>query len=346
MENNYSVRFPGVALSIILLLGATCVQAQLPQGVMPDLARPDLFTFYEDNNVNMPAGADRVSKSVIYVQGVDPGLPNPYDGAGTAFIIRTFRDDDFMCVCMSGHQAKLLNGRVAPGVPSLIDTRTIISMDYKGRNYVNPSDGETYIALHEWASSYLTRAIVAAYYFDPSQPQLGDYALLLVNRRDLPSGNFVALGYDFGVINASNYQNYFSISHPLGYPQRLSKNLAYYNDANNMVEFDVQKPYAMSSGSSGAPLVNATTTSVQGIESYIKNWVTYTGASIAGPTLLYRYGLRMGFTRMSLLESAIKEHCWKNANKEQILSSGIYKQSVEVPNPKLSLLWNTNLSIF
>ncbi|GAA4458536.1 T9SS type A sorting domain-containing protein [Rurimicrobium arvi] len=312
---------------------------------MPTVSRPDLFTFYEDNNVNMPAGADRVSKSVIYVQGVAPHLPNGYDGAGTAFIIRTFRDDDFVCVCMTGHQIQDLTG-LTPNVPSDIDFRTLITMNYKASDHVNPSDGETYVGLHEGSSSYLSEAQLVALFGDPPSAGTGnDAALLLINKRKLPSGSFVALGYDFGVINASTYQSYFSVSHPWGYPQRLSKNLAYYNDANNWIEFDVQKPYAMASGSSGSPLINATTTSVQGITAYSKRMATFNAPTVYGPTVPFSYALRLGITRISLLESAIKEHCWKNANKEQILSSGIYKQSVEVSNPKLDLLRNTNLSI-
>ncbi|GAA4458559.1 hypothetical protein GCM10023092_27040 [Rurimicrobium arvi] len=311
------------------------------------MARPDLFTFYEDNNANMPAGSDRVSKSVILLQGVNPAQSNSGDGQSTAFIIRTFRDDDLMCVCMAGHQVRTFNGnRIPPSVPFDLDIKNLISMDYKAKNYISPTDGATYVGPHEAASSYLSQAQVVAYFWDPPSSGTGnDAALLLINKRKLPSGNFVALGYDFGAINMFNYQNYFTIGHPCGYPQRLAKDLLYYDDGNNWIEFEVAKPYATAPGSSGAPLINTTTLAVQGIHSYISNPVTFYATSVAGWIAPYSYALVLGFTRMSLLESAIKEHCWKNANKEQILSSGIYKQSVEVSNPKLNLLRNTNLSI-
>ncbi|WP_344828248.1 T9SS type A sorting domain-containing protein [Rurimicrobium arvi] len=337
-----------IAFGIMLLLHGGTLWAQIPSRFMPRKSRPDLFTFYDDDNVNMPAGSNLVSKSVIYMHGPNPNLPNPGGGgSSTAFIIRTFRDDDFVCVCMTGHQVKSFNGDQTPTVPTDIDVKNLITMDYQGRDFLSTMENGYIVSFYTGAASYLSHMRLVAYFNDilPGGTY-DDAALVLIDKRRLPNANFTALGYNFSTAVPPATQSYFSISHPWGYPQRLSKNLLYYDHENNWIDFKTQLPYAAGQGSSGAPLVHSGTLSVEGIQTAAVDGVSVQEVSMNWETVMHLYSTHLRFNRISLLESAIKEHCWKNANKEQILSSGIYKQSVEVSNPKLNLLRNTNLSIF
>ncbi|GAA4458556.1 hypothetical protein GCM10023092_27030 [Rurimicrobium arvi] len=296
----------------------------------------------------MPAGSDLVSKSVIYMRGINPDLPNrdPASAGTTAFLIRTFRDDNFVCLCMTGHQAKSFNGEQTPAVPKDIEVKNFITMNYKAKDVVSSIDGEHCVGPHEGVSSYLSEMRLVAYFNDPlPEGTDDDAALFLIDKRKLPLANFGALGYEFSKATPSATQKYFSIGHPWGYPQRLSNNLLYDVDVYNWIDFNTQKPYVSGHGASGAPLVHSGTLSAEGIMAAVCNGVTIDEMSIEFRTLNYMYSTEMRFTRMSLLESAIKEHCWKNANKAQILSSGIYKQSVEVSNANTALLRNTNQSI-
>ncbi|GAA4458575.1 hypothetical protein GCM10023092_27080 [Rurimicrobium arvi] len=331
----------------MLLLSNSGLWAQLPSPNMPLKSRPDLFTFYEDNNPAMPSGANSASKSLIYLQGGDPNIPGN-DGAGsTAFIIRTFRDDDSVCVCMTGHQISDFTGGQSPTVPGEVTLNNYISMNFKGTDLVDLDDGVHYVGANEGASSYLHTLRVVAYYQDPLSAGTGiDAALVLIRKRQLPSANYTALGYDFSAINALNYQNYFTMGHPWCYPQRLVTNLVFDNDANNYVWLRTQLPFASGPGASGSPLINSVTTAAQGILASSRlNSAINPERTVSGRTLEYKYATNIRFTRMSLLESAIKEHCWKNANKEQILSSGSYKQTVQEANPGASFFQEYSLSV-
>ncbi|GAA4458543.1 T9SS type A sorting domain-containing protein [Rurimicrobium arvi] len=347
MKNHYSAYRLAVTFGTVLLLNSINIFAQLPSVLMPRKSRPDMFTFYEDNNVNMPAGSNLVSKSVVYLHGVSPSLPNSdIYGSSTFFLIRTFRDDDFVCACMTGHQVKTLNGGLVPTVPSDIDISNVIAMNYKSRDVYYPGDPSAYVGPHEAASAYLSDVHLVSYFYEPVSGGTGnDAALVLIDKRQLPSAAFATLGYDFSTINSQTTQSFFTISHPLSYPQRLSNNLLYDEDANNWVDFRFQKPFAEGPGSSGAPLVNSSTISAQGILAAGVNQTLFSEMDVGGRMEDYTYETMARFTRMSLLESAIKEHCWKNANKAEIQSLSIYKQSVEVSNANIALLRSRDAAI-
>ncbi|GAA4458552.1 hypothetical protein GCM10023092_27020 [Rurimicrobium arvi] len=330
----------------MLVLHGRSVFAQLPPYYMSPRSWPDLFTFYEDNNANMPAGSDLVSKSVIFIHGINPDLPNPDgDASSTAFVIRTFRDDDLVCVCMTGHQAKIFNGRQTPTVPSDIEIKNQISMNYKARDVVSATDGEHRVGPHEAVTSYLDEMQLVAYFGDPINLGTGnDAALFLVDKRKLPLASFGALGYGFRVVSPSATQKYFTIGHPWGYPQRLSDSLFYDDDDNNWMDFSTRKPYCVGRGSSGSPLIRSGSVMVDGILSTSVNGVEIDDVSIDGRLRGYLYSTDVRFTRMAILAPAIKQHCWKNVSEAQMTTSLVYTQSVEVSNPAASLR-NTNQSI-
>lgn len=63
---------------------------------------PGFFTYYDPANPNLPIGSDTTSNAILYY---DRAIQSGGLKHGTMFLINTFRDDDTVCVCMTGHQA-------------------------------------------------------------------------------------------------------------------------------------------------------------------------------------------------------------------------------------------------
>ncbi|GAA4458571.1 hypothetical protein GCM10023092_27070 [Rurimicrobium arvi] len=311
---------------------------------MPARSRPDLFTFYSSNNVNRPPGSDIAGKSVIHIAGVDPTLPMESFGS-TAFIIRSFRNDDRFCVCMTGHQAEIFNGGQSPTVPGYVSFNNNIHMDYLGEDdYAN---GTGYVRINNYSSAYLSHGELVEYFND--LPVGRDAALFLVDKSWFPSENFAALGYDFTPINEQSGGNHYVLGHGWDHPLRLSDYGVFQGGNQNSVDIFTSLPFAFGSSSSGSPLLTRTSGTtvnplVKGILSMGLTPTFVNEYAVDGIQRSYAYSSGGVFTRISLLESAIRKHCWNKQDSTAISGSGIYKQTVMVSNLKPQLSINQTVS--
>ncbi|GAA4458579.1 T9SS type A sorting domain-containing protein [Rurimicrobium arvi] len=230
-------------------------------------------------------------------------------------------------------------------IPSTIHFNTTIAMDYLGSN--NTVNGTDYVRINNFPTSFLSTGLLVGYYDDQIAGK--DAALVLIDRRRLPSVDFGALGYDFTQITAFTGWNYYNISHAWAYPQRLSDHGIYQNSSVNSVDVAFNLPMGIGGGSSGSPVLNIASandinSSVKGIAYSILNAVFYPEVTAGGNLTNNAYSTTVRFTRISALESAIRENCWKNSSRDEISRSGIYKQAVRVPNPKPALDINQTIS--
>jgi len=295
---------------------------------------PNYFTFYNPANVNVPQGSDTAGKAILtYTRITGQATVN----TGTIFLINTFRDDDTICACLSGHQMPTFypNDHVIPGPFS---GNTDIYMNYRGKDTILSIGGTLYT--HTWTTGYskgtITGGELVAFYYD-SLNNFGnpDIALVLLDKRQLPISSYATLGYDFSPSNWGG-SLYYSINHPHFYPQRLQDNFTFNSQAASMVTFTTSLPFAMGQGSSGGPLVRKPSAPadpwyVRGVVSQMDGttagmvWDRITGKELD-------YGTHISFTRIATIESEIKRHCWKNRDSNEILSSGIYRRSVLINN--------------
>ncbi|GAA4458564.1 hypothetical protein GCM10023092_27050 [Rurimicrobium arvi] len=310
---------------------------------MPVKARPNLFTFYTQGAATMPSGSDLTSKGIIYINGVSPRInPDRVNSGSTAFILRTFRDDNIICVCMTGHQVSDLVGGRTMTVPMAIPIGNNVSMNYRGED--NTIEDVDYVNVVSRSTAFLPYGVLAGLAFDESNGK--DAALLLINKRMLPLTDFAALGYDFSADNAQTGGSYYSLSHPWNYPMRLSDNGTYASGDNDCMDVSFSQPYGMGDGSSGGPVFRRPSSAsdlspVKGIVSLAREPISSYWEFTAGALqVAHLYSTRERISRMSLLEPAIKEHCWKNADKNALMQSGAYKQTVMVSNPKPELTVN------
>ncbi|WP_344828275.1 T9SS type A sorting domain-containing protein [Rurimicrobium arvi] len=321
------------------------VWAQRPDK-MPVRSRSELFTFYSNDIANRPQGADIASKGIINIAGVNPEFTNSTDlGGSTAFIIRSFRNDDRFCVCMTGHQVKTLSGGIIPPVPGYIYLNNNIRMDYLGED--SASHGTNYVRINNYSSSFLSHAELVEHYLDIPINQ--DAALLLIDKSWFPSENFAALGYDFSPVNEQAGGNHYVLSHPWDYPMRLSDYGIFQEGDEHSVDISANLPFACGAGSSGAPLLSrpsgATVNAlVKGILSSGVDPVSVREYAADGVPRFYSYSTEARYTRISLLESAIRKHCWNKQDSAEISRSGMYKQTVLVSNAKPALKQNQSLN--
>ncbi|GAA4458527.1 hypothetical protein GCM10023092_26960 [Rurimicrobium arvi] len=315
--------------------------AQDAPDMMPLNSRLDLFTFYTPGDTHMPSGSDLTSKALIYITGIDAELANSRNyGGSTAFIIRTFRNDNKICACMTGHQAEKFMGVAhITTVPDFMDINNKIYMDFTGQNEVR--NDVDYVKVNNYSSADLQSVELVEYFNDALSRK--DAALFLIDKKYLPSENFAALGYDFeNSVNPQSDEHFYSMGHPWNYPQRIAYDGTYSNGGDTWMDIALSKPFAVGGGGSGSPFLNQSSgsganTSVKGIFAQGIYSTEIREKSVNGGYYPYSYATLARMTRMSVLQNAIREHCWKGANKDQISSSAIYKQSVMVSNPKPAL---------
>lgn len=292
-------------------------------------SRPDLFTFFTPGNPGNPFNADMISKGVMQL---DAGL------SGTAFPIRTFRDDDKVCVCLTGHQVTAYNhdNRVVIRGKT-IDLNTDVYMNLLGKDSL--ANGVHYTSFTGFSKSFIKSATVLEHFdYDLAGK---DAALILVDKKDLPAEEFAMLGYSFENDYWDRPEYWYSIAHPHRYPQRIADSMTYMSDYNpDMVFFSTRKPYVLAEGGSGAPLMirlNNTATPVKGIFSRIGGIPPYLLTFYAH--IRDRYysekfyaSTRITCTKIGVLEQAIRNHCWKKADSAAIAASSSYRETVLTDN--------------
>jgi len=350
-----------------------CITAQLTQlsaqPLAPLLAKSDLFTYFNPSAANLPAGASNVSKGIIHLNSFENNLDGLPGASGTAFLIRTFRDDDKICMCMTGSQVLKAwtpdTYPLRPGGPPVvpfplpgdrIDLNTDIYMNYLGHDSI--SGGERYNAVSSFSKAFLGNVTLLQYYLGDSMDRK-DAALILVDKSQLPSANFAMLGYDF-VKDVELRDPYYTISHSHAFPQRISNQLEVTGTTavENQLEeisFEAYRPYSVAFQSEGAPLLTnqpaPQTSVVHAILAAVTAPNNYFNSPLIpnGPVRRFYYGSGFGevfkATNIGVLEAAIRKHCWKKADSTLISTRGDYKQLAIVDNSSKTAAYGRNAAI-
>lgn len=323
---------------------ASPAKAQPPFSLLQ--SQPDLFTYYNPAATDNPGGSGIVSKGVIELQKQGD---LPY--FSSAFLIRTFRADNKICMCMSGHQISNLFSNIShnPVIGSAVHFNSDIYMNFLGRDSV--ALGRNYNKITGFTKGYLSTATLVGYYDYNDENTIMDVALVLVDKAKLPAASLGMLGYDF---SDNNWQvPFYSIGHPQSYPQQISKNLTIDGNYSSYVSTATQLPYAMAPGSSGSPLLTqpqseTETSMVRGIFSGSPGTQTFDASLIIHPLFfgVYIYSTdRLWFSKIKLLETAIRKNCWYKTDSANISRTGTYMQSAIVDNSSSTNPYNTNASV-
>lgn len=294
---------------------------------------PDYFTYYNPVAPNVPAGSDTASKAIMFSVARTEITGN----TGTLFLINTFRDDDTICACLTGHQmdAFFPNANVTPGPFS---GNFDLYMNYRGKDSLAVINGVNYSLNRTigFSKGVATGGELVAYYYDPLQPSVSpDIALILLDKRQLPVSSYATLGYDFGNSNWETEQ-YYSINHPHIWPQRIQDNLTFAWRGASRVEYTTSLPFSTGNGSSGGPLIKKTTG--PGDEWYVRGLVSRGNGSSGGTVYDWltdahlNYFTHASFTKIATIATEIKRHCWKNRDTNDILNNGLHRRSVLVNN--------------
>lgn len=333
-KNGVNIKSLQYAVLVLVLILASRSGIAQPTNVL-DESRPDLFTFFNPLAANIPAGSATASKGVIFINSYNESLNRFTGTSGSAFLIWTNRDDNKICMCLTGHQIKELYPDSEPIVGGTIRFNSNITTDYLG--YDSLDGGVNYTAVKKgYATSFISTAQLVAYSFDPAAGGV-DMAMLLINPSDLTSSNPSLLGYDFRNVTSAN-EICYSLAYPLKYPQRILDSLRFVSSNDNVVEMSTRLPYGGAPGASGAPLITSFGSvsgfgTVKGILARGVNDVPFP-SRIRGRsnTITASYALNSRYTKMSLLEPAIRRHCWKKTDSAAISLNNLYKQTVTVDN--------------
>lgn len=293
----------------------------------------NFFTFFNPAAANIPPGSALASKGVIFLSSSGISTESTIDG--TAFLVNSNREDKKYCMVLAGHAIKSRYPGGTPIVNSAVHFNAYIYMDYLGRD--SSSQGFNYTAINNFSKTYLSTGVLVAYSFDDIDDGR-DYALVLVNPFQLPSASFVGLGVDFSDINWAA-DSYYSEGFPLNYPLRLSDSLNLIQNGANTVVMETRLPYALGPGSSGGPLLARTASAfsgpvAKGLMVRAQDMQPFAGSYRGNDALYYvfKYATKARFTKISLLESAIRSNCWKKSDSVNISVNELYKQAVSVAN--------------
>lgn len=298
---------------------------------VPLQSLPEIFTYFTPGKPTNPAGADIASKSIMLLDGSTPS-----EGNGSAFLIQTFRDDNKVCVCLSGHQVRSYLGESAPTLNKSININRDIYLNYLGEDSI--VNGEHYDRVTSFSKAFIGSATLLEYIYDRtlSTPNstYPDAALLLIDKNQLPLDSFAMLGYNFQNTNW-DATTYYVIGHPLGYPQRISD--ITYQDNKDLVLFtQSQEPYALAGGASGSPLLTRSSNVpgvVRGIYVRARTIWDIEGLNYkSGRPAYLTYSTAHSFTKITTLEQAIRNHCWKKNDSAYISTNGSYMQTTIVDN--------------
>lgn len=333
-----------VALLFFILVQINRATAQL---LYPAESRPDIFTFFTPGlSATNPANSDMISKGVAFLS-----TPNG-DGDGTSFIIRTFRDDNKVCMCLTGHQIVDYTQRIDRSGNRIALVNSDIRMNYLGADSLN--NGINYTSIRNFSKSYIRQATVLEV---PASPHnTVDAALILVDQNNLPADEYAMLGYSFEDAYWDRPEYWYSIGHSHGYPQRIVDNATYTDQFANSPAYLTllsPKPYAIAEGASGSPVMirlNTVATPVKAILSEGTYDRAYTGSFYSHFNWgwwprRFDFFTKFSATKISVLEQAIRKHCWKKNDSAAISTSQSYRQTILVDNRASSNPYQQNTSL-
>lgn len=264
---------------------------------------------------------------------------------------------------MSGNQLLgILYGADMEAFPTIgqIELNSDLYMNYLGRDTFVLTRNENKTT--SYSRNFLRDATLLKYF--PGLPiDNNDAALLLIDKDQIPTNLFATLGYEF-TDDVWSSPNRYTISHPHNYPQRLSTNLQLlppgWLEAPNSNHYNSDLPYAIATGSEGAPII--TQPSLPTTEPGLATAILYHvppdieesfSCSILdqGPprrSVGYRrfvYYSEIHATKMKVLESAIRQNCWRKRDSLAIATNKTYRTTELIDNSSATNPYNQDASI-
>lgn len=305
-------------------------------------SHPDFFTYFTPGSPAMPPNTPIASKALLLLQRRNLFNNDNPVSSSSAFLIRTFRDDNRICACMSAHQLGLPYSNISIVKPLWQLSRSVY-MNYLGADSI--SNGIHYNKMISADGSYLPSVSVRAYFYDPTMNR--DIALVWIDKNLLPSASYSMLGYDFSKTGWTDGRNY-AMGHPLGYPQRVSDSLELSESGvdGNTVDLVTELPYAVGPGVSGSPVIQTLPGELN--DWYVKGVVTHTYTNREIDVDLderIAWATDVVVNNIGQLENAIRLNCWKKEDSLEIATSQRYKQSVIVDNTSGIAPYSQNQSL-
>jgi len=340
MINKISFSFIVKKISLFILPLFFFHSSNAQQGMpgAPRGAFVDYFENFPDVVSTIPNG-DIVSSAIVGMRSIGPNFfpIDPLGSKSTGFFIRTFRNDDKICMCMSGKMAASFQGL---GLTALVNRNFVFDgyLNYLGQATITVPTLNNITSV----SRVPFLAEIVAMKYDRAAIGGSDIALVLIDKARIPMGTYGLLGYDF-TLNADTTSLFYIVSHPLGAPQKFSgfykfnPNVPIVSNFFFLRNSTIYTSYT-ALGSEGAPILKIGQGNLD--SSVVGSYVTSLTETQIPPDLVsqtdgsrtfyYRPGA-VG-TLMSVIRNEIIANCWQNKTVQELTTSGEYKHSVQTAN--------------
>jgi len=222
-----------------VVINSTLLKAQKPASMLPALdgAYSAYCKYLDSTGRGMPANAAKSAKGVVAIQAsAYSGLT--HGGNGTAYFIRTSRSDGKICMVTAAHV-------IASMKPNpQVNDKVIIEMFFKYYGTDDNGRAKTISGIH----TVIPDAKLVAYQWDEAK----DFAILLIDKKQLPARVITTLGYDLNFIPSSNY-SFYALGHWKGSPLRIADSLVYNGIFNGRLGLENKNSYT-GPGFSGGPM--------------------------------------------------------------------------------------------
>lgn len=299
-----------------------------------DGAYTKYFRYFDPTGSGMPRNSVRSCNGVVGIETFRY-YEGDVDGCGTAFFIRTRRNDGKICLITAGHVIDQL--KIDPEIGDKISFE--IYLKYFGKD--NNGYSQTTSGIH----ATVIDAVLAGYQLEPellpgsNVPTAVDYAILLVDKEVLPAKIVTALGYDLNT-EPSATQHYYTLGHSHASPMRIADDPAFISaDHDFLVKLRGSGNNNTAGGHSGAPVFykneTGNTDAVAGImiQAWEKDQYIPERELIGDDRLMpVGYSPTIGYFRLSFIADEIREFAQAAAGAAQTSTSDPFLESEEVDN--------------
>lgn len=299
-----------------------------------DGAYSKYFRYFDQTGSGMPRNSVRSCYGVVGIETYRY-YEGDADGSGTAFFIRTRRNDGKICLITAGHVIDQL--KIDPEIGDKISFE--IYLKYFGKD--NNGYSQTTSGIH----ATVIDAVLADYQLEPellpgsNVPTAVDYAILLVDKEMLPAKIVTTLGYDLNT-EPSGSQHYYTLGHSHASPMRIADDPTFISaDHDFLVKLRSSGNNNISGGHSGAPVFYkneaGNTDAVAGImiQAWEKDQYVPAGELVGDDrSKIVGYSPTIGYFRLSFIADEIREYAQATTGATQTSTSDPYLESEDVDN--------------
>jgi len=320
---------PFLLLAAILQSDHLTAQARPAQMLLaPKGSYPNYFRYLDVTGNNMPPNAVKSSKGVAGLEQY-----RYQEGAlsyGSGFFIRTNRADGKICLVTAGHVVKSFKNDCKEGDKITFE----LYLQYYGRD----NNG-----LSQTTSGTVTsipNATLAAYQNSNVTTPGGvvpiDYAILLIDKKMLPTKLVTALGYDLNFTPVAS-ERYYSLGHSNCMPMRIADNLTLTFTKPTHIWLNSSGNNKMGIGNSGGAVFVSSAAGNSdraiGIATNLTTDASYVPANqLAAPNDMTSYGAGTVFLRLSYIADIVRLHAQSKTSLAAFSTTDPYLESQDVDN--------------